>query len=219
MLNVVCVKHGNLYSADYVNKLYNGVKRNTTIPFQFTCITENPADLLPEIKIQPFLYKFDGWWNKIFLFAEENGLTGRIFYLDLDTVIVNNIDTFLQFDGEFAILRDMYHQKNPKLQMSFGSAIMSWEAGYRRDIWTAFLNNPQAQIKGHGHGDQGYLMRMHENKNNVTFWQDYAPGKIASYKISVRGKPFPDEAAIIVFHGSPRPHEVTNEPFMQEHWK
>ena len=219
MINVVCVKHGTLYSADYVNKLYNSVKRNTTIPFKFTCFTEDPTNILPEIKIQPFIHQFTGWWNKIYLFAEENGLVGRIFYLDLDTVIVNNIDAFINFNGEFAILRDMYFNQNPKLKTNFGSALMSWEAGYRRDLWTKFLENPEIQIKGRGHGDQGYLMRMMEDKTNITYWQDFVPGKIESYKVAVRNKPFPENASIIIFHGLPKPKDCENEPFMQEHWK
>ena len=38
---VVCLKHGEKYSADYVNKLHSMVSRNCSIPFEFICFTEN----------------------------------------------------------------------------------------------------------------------------------------------------------------------------------
>ena len=34
----------------------------------------------------------------------DGRIEGRIVYLDLDTVIVNNIDWLLQYDGDFAYL-------------------------------------------------------------------------------------------------------------------
>ena len=50
-INVICVKEGTKYDSDYVNILYFMVKRNLTIPFDFICLTENPQDLLEEIKV------------------------------------------------------------------------------------------------------------------------------------------------------------------------
>ena len=39
--NIVCMKWGNAYGADYVNRLYNMVKRNMTRPFRFICFTDH----------------------------------------------------------------------------------------------------------------------------------------------------------------------------------
>ncbi len=36
-VNIICMKWGDKYGAEYVNKLYAMVKRNITIPFQFVC--------------------------------------------------------------------------------------------------------------------------------------------------------------------------------------
>lgn len=52
-LNVVCVKYGTKYGADYVNKLYYGVKKHLSLPHTFTCFTESPTDLDPSIIVQP----------------------------------------------------------------------------------------------------------------------------------------------------------------------
>ena len=48
MINIVCLKFGTLYGPDYVNKLYAGVKQNTTVPFKFHCFTEKPEGIHPE---------------------------------------------------------------------------------------------------------------------------------------------------------------------------
>lgn len=222
MINVVCVKWGDMYSADYVNKLYRGVARNTTLPFQFTCFTEDPSGIIPEVKIQPFIVKLPGWWNKLYLFSQQASLAGRIFYLDLDTVLTGNIDSIIGFRGTFAILRDFYAQKNPRLINHFGSGLMAWEGGWGEYIWKEFMINPLANQKGHGHGDQGWLMK-HVPVGEVTFWQDFMPGHqtIDSYKVHV--KPNADKllpnTSILCFHGQPRPQQIAGLDWMMEHWK
>ena len=51
MNHVVCVKWGNKYISKYANVLNNMVKRHTTVPFQFQCLTDDPAGLDPEINV------------------------------------------------------------------------------------------------------------------------------------------------------------------------
>ena len=50
---VACMKWGNKYGPDYVNKLYNMAKRNLTLPFTFVCFTDDADGLLPEIDARP----------------------------------------------------------------------------------------------------------------------------------------------------------------------
>lgn len=221
MIQVVCVKHGNLYGAEYVNKLYRGVARHTTLPFRFICFTEDPTDIIPEVRIKPFLNELPGWWNKLYLFSHQAALPGRIFYLDLDTVITGNIDPYMQFSGTFAILRDFYAFRNDKLNNHFGSGLMSWEGGWGEHIWKDFMVNPRLNQRSHGHGDQGWLMKT-VPLTEVTFWQDIMePNKtIDSYKVSVRANSeiLGPTTSILCFHGEPRPHKIRELNWMQEHW-
>lgn len=46
-ISVLCVKWGTRYPASYVNKLYAGIKRNTSWEFDFYCFTEDPSGLYP----------------------------------------------------------------------------------------------------------------------------------------------------------------------------
>ena len=54
MNHIVCVKWGNKYPSQYANVLYNMVKRHTTVPFEFHCITDDKTGLNPHIKTITF---------------------------------------------------------------------------------------------------------------------------------------------------------------------
>ena len=68
ILNIVCVKYGMKYPAHYVNKLYYGVKRFLTIPYNFICFTEDPQGLNKNIQICKLSGQLEGWWTKANIF-------------------------------------------------------------------------------------------------------------------------------------------------------
>ena len=41
MANVICMKWGDLYGPQYVNRLYAMVKRHLNIDFRFECFTDD----------------------------------------------------------------------------------------------------------------------------------------------------------------------------------
>ena len=106
---VVCLKYGTKYSAEYVNKLYNGVKRNLTIPFEFVCYTEDARGIDNGIRIEPIplVPGVEGWWYKPMFFNPKLGLDGTILFFDLDVVVFRNIDNFFTYNpNQFCIIRD-----------------------------------------------------------------------------------------------------------------
>ena len=48
---IVCIKWGTKYPAYYVNRLYAGVRKNLSGPFEFYCMTDDPAGIREEVKI------------------------------------------------------------------------------------------------------------------------------------------------------------------------
>ena len=101
-LSVVCVKWGALYGADYVNKLYRGVRRQLSIDLapRFICFTDDPTDLLPEIEARSLpTCEWTGWWYKAYLFSAGSGLRGRVLYLDLDTVLTGPLAPLATYRG------------------------------------------------------------------------------------------------------------------------
>ena len=71
--HVVCVKWGNKYVSTYVNILKNMVARHTTVPYQFHCLTDDPAGIDPDVNIvslpkEPGIHS---WWSKLWMFSPE----------------------------------------------------------------------------------------------------------------------------------------------------
>ena len=94
MNHIVCVKWGNKYTSKYANVLNSMVKRHTTVPYQFNCLTDDANGLDPDINViklpnDPWI---KSWWSKLWMFAPEMPLKGNILFFDLDVVIFDNID-------------------------------------------------------------------------------------------------------------------------------
>ena len=118
MYNVICMKWGNKFPAEYVNRLFNMVRRNISVDFRFICFTDDSTGISKEVEVQalPELDLPDNiperGWRKLTVFRERFGdLSGITLFLDLDVVIVDNIDEFFTIKGDFLIAHD---KKNPK---------------------------------------------------------------------------------------------------------
>lgn len=188
-MKIVTLCTGNKYPFTYVEKLYRGLQRNLTKPFEFQIITES---------------KYPGWWGKIEIFNPAE----RIVFLDLDTVIVGNCDFLFEYQGPFAILRDFYRPNG------YGSAVMSIEAGYGKHVVESFEANSKS-IMEKFHGDQNWI---EQQVSDAVLWQDIYPGKIKSFKAD-NLESGPKGASIVCFHGIPRPYDVAHLPWMIEHWR
>jgi hypothetical protein len=233
MINVVCLKWGDKYGAEYVNRLYAAVRRNTTRQFRFWCFTENSEKLHPDIQVLglPAADQLDTWWNKISLFDDHNGLPRgeQIFYIDLDTLIVSNIDRLFDVVDvpDIVVLRDFYHGI-AKTAGLVGSGLMSWRHGDHAHIWEEFIRDPGAAIQSvRPHGDQAWV------EKNITawyYWQDLWPNAVVSFKMHCQ-QGIPQGASIICYHGVPGIPESVNyqgrqykwdltpQPWVLDHWK
>ena len=209
-MNVVCFKWGTLFGPEYVNKLYNSIIRNTTIPINFICFTDNDKGVICETR--PFIEEVPDWWYIIGLHNPEHGFVGQTIYLDLDTVILKNIDDILSLDTDFAILRDYYRPNG--LQ----TAMISWKPSKTQYIWEKFKNY-KINSKNQQGGTNGFIER-NVDKNKIDIYQDIFPEQMLSYKVNIRNKNLSslDKARMVFFHGLPRPHEVKDN-WLINNWK
>ena len=200
MLRVVTVNASNYLGrgVEYTNILFDMVRRNLPEGFEgtFTVFTDTEGDYEEGILVRPLPYSgLEGWWNKLSLFIPGLFDDGdRIVYIDLSNLITGRLDDIVGYDGSFAILRDFYRPDG--LQSSF----MAWEANTHKELWTDWLAEGMPVTDG---GDQAWLeQRLH----NYHIWQDFYPDKFISYKVSQGATPH--KAAVVKFHGEPKPHEV-----------
>jgi hypothetical protein len=211
MINVITVKHGTAYSADYVNRMRHMIARHLTLPHRFYCLTEDPRDLEQGIETRPLPdLALQGWWMKPYMFCTGLFPTGTNFYIDLDMVIYRNIDKFMTYlPNEFMGLRDLYHLKD-ELHAGLGSAIMRWPNNTYNFIWSRLERAPDLQRNYRG--DQDYIWHYH--KNTIRF---YPETWTHSYKWQSRQEPHED-SSVLVFHGEPKPHQIPTDPRVLNNW-
>ena len=58
-VNILTLKWGTLYSSEYVNRLYRGVKAHLSRPFRFVCVTADPSGLAEGVDAVAFPEKPD----------------------------------------------------------------------------------------------------------------------------------------------------------------
>ena len=145
------------------------------------------------------------------LFRGVPGIHGRIIWLDLDTLITDNIDFLAEYNGSFAMLRDFYRPQ-------FGaSGIMLLKNGINHWIWNRFEAS-RKHFETQYHGDQEAInVIMQKEGKRPDFLQDLFPNKIVSYKVHCQNK-IPARASIICFHGRPRPHEA-DHAWIRDYWR
>jgi hypothetical protein len=215
-IKIICIKWGNKYSSDYVDKLFRGIQRNTSKEFSFVCYTDNPQNIRENVKIEPIPFYTGDWYSKIGLYNQDlHLLHEQIFYFDLDTVITGNLDDILSYTGDFILLRDFYRKNG------YGSGLMSWRPPAVNHMSKNYTRGYKARF-----GDQGWC---EEQYPGADIWQEQYPKKIISYKVHIvdkgklrnpnytRHSGSLDTASIICFHGRPNPHEVKEE-WIKKYW-
>lgn len=219
MLVVSVLKQGKNYCDRHAKWLHNQLKAYDSI-----CLTD--IDKIKNVQTTPLQYNFPGWWSKLELFNPKHPILGNkeFLFLDIDTVIVNNIDHFIKTD-RFTMLNDFF-QTTPNRKY-VNSSVMKVTNDVKKYIWNTFMNNPKKYMKEcvtkEKWGDQGFISSLFDD---IQQWQDIFPDQIYSYKnhIVLEGMPgfdkqlskgignVPETAKIICFHGNPRPWKI------QQNW-
>lgn len=209
------MKWGTKYGSDYVNKLYNGIKRNFKKEFKLFCITENSTDLDSNIEIIDLKCEYKGWMKKSYLFSEEvtKQLSKRICFIDLDMIIYNDITCFSDYDGDFCL----YSTNDIQCEGSkngYNSSIVLWRNGYGTQIYD-FLVHYHSHITKQVIRFDHYLEYIIKNSD---FVQDEFKNLVLDYNFYCKGKEeLPVTGGIIAFPRYPKPHECS-EKWVSQYW-
>lgn len=183
-VTAVCVPPG--YDKGHLERLYGMVRDHLSQPFAWQPITASDKP---------------GWWAKIDLF-EPGRFEGRVLYLDLDVTVTGPLDDLVDPPRPpFVITRDWWSG-------GYNSSVMTWDAGVGDRIYTNFTLDVM-RWKG---GDQQWITSCMPNAAILP--ADWC----VSYKHNRRGvlpgvKPtYPDDMRVCVYHGSPKPWEVSDGP-------
>lgn len=220
--HVICIKWGTSYGPEYVNRLFRMVTRNTTKRITFHCFTDNWEGLLGEIirhpmpvlKVKPEDNKYSYKKEAGLCDDDLGGLRGRrVFYFDLDIVIVDNIDCFFEYprDNQFVIINDWNTRGDHVGQAS----CYSWIVGELGFVKEYFEQHPREVTDKFFTASQEYLSKQVIRKyGKLNFWPDpwcrsfrFHCLPAGPLRLLVEAK-IPVGAKILVFHGSPNPHEA-----------
>jgi hypothetical protein len=227
---VLCIKHGKKYGSEYVNILYNMVKKNLTLDFEMVCLTDDPTGIHPSVTTYPLPPDIGGWWVKPYMFSKELPVQGTILYMDLDVVIAGNIDKLFTYNpNNWCIIRDFTRAMRPKWQ-KYNSSVIRFKTGQLDHIWTDFIANYKSIMK-RMHGDQDWI---YERDTSAIFWPDswilswkwevrkdkqLSPGLKGARKLKTVENVTPRiECCVCVFHGDPNPHNC-DDPWVKENWQ
>lgn len=149
MINILCVKQGTKYNAEFVNKLYSMVDRNMPVNFQFYCYTDNPDTIRSEVNIVPIKSDLEKWWPKIDLLDIFD--SGDNILFDLDIVILNKLErlcstktrtlSVLYSQWKEGYLQPRRVEKFPTL---YNSSIMKWSGNQGKDVYNYFMQHKQS---------------------------------------------------------------------------
>lgn len=220
-VNVVTLKWGTRYGAEFVNKLFAAVSRNLSLPFQFVCFTDNNAGLadgiisfpIPEMDLDPpKLYKP---WRKLCLFKEGLPLNGFCLFLDLDILITGNLDDFFLFETEkIPIIRDwptFARKIFPKGPPVGNSSVFRFIANECTFVYEQYLREKDWALATFA-PPQSYL--THCIRPRMVFWPEHW---VVSFKVHClptwpvnlfKTAKLPKSAKIVIFHGHPDPDEA-----------
>ena len=173
--------------------------RNTTVPFQFCCITDDPTGLDDDIRVIPIWDDhagMGGCYRKVKLFAPEmSELIGpRFINFDIDVVICGNLDKILSRTEKFVIMRD----PNSRRQ-AFNTSMMMMDAGAHAKVWDTFEPAAARRLNIGIGTDQRWAFSVLGGK--VPMW-DQADGVYSfSNHIQTTAPHLPEGATVVVFHG------------------
>lgn len=198
------------YTPDVVRWLKRQCEQFVTVPFKFVCLTN--LDKIQGVDTIKLNHNFPNWWSKIELFRPDIFKGEKVFYMDLDTVIVGNIDHIVNYDHKMTTLSQMsvFH-KDPTTHL-IGSGLMAWgqDMSY---IYKAFMKSPKKHMKENitcdNWGDQGFIQRTLKEPSER--FQLLFPRQIVSYKADLKLKDPTRHNRIVVFHGKPKPMELAGK--------
>lgn len=204
----------------YINALYRGVKKHLTTSHNFICFSnERMFGLDSGVELRPFFSPSPkGVLPRMYMFSKESGLfEHQVLALDLDIVIVGDLQSIADYRGMFCS-RSKFQ---PGQEYKLDGDVTSFRAGEEAEevFWTPFKEDPHAieQLTG---GRERYWFRHIFGERGGDRWDKLCPGQVVSYKRHCKsnGNQVPYNARIVSCHGVPRPHQLTNLPWVRSNW-
>lgn len=213
----ICMNWGDAYGAEYVNRLNNMIRRNTTGDVRVICLTESDQGISSEVECydcptidipEPHCNR---GWRKVTLWKETvPGLeTGsQALFIDLDTVILDSLDPFFDHDGDFIVCEN-WSQPGSVIG---NTSVYRFTVGSHQYLYDTLVNDTDNVLAKYPNS-QTYISRT-VKEGAMSFWPDpwcqsykihCVPNGVKRWFIEPS---VPKGTRIVAFPGSPNPHEA-----------
>jgi hypothetical protein len=228
VIDCACVIHGSGYSWDYVQNLHAQLTRHHGDRIRLHVYTEHDRSVPPHL-VKHCLEEWPGisgpkksWWYKMQLFNDQHH-AGPLLYFDLDVIVLRDIDWVRELNlTYFWAIRDFrYLQRST--HNSVNSSVMYWDTRRFGWVWREFAQANIEEIVRRTPGDQDYITRVIDHNQRRYFdqslfesyrWQSINGGydfKTRTYRQPGAGFAPAGTTSVVVFHGTPKPHEIRND--------
>jgi hypothetical protein len=218
-LTICCllVKGEYPYSPEYVRRLKVMCDRFCARPFRFVCLTDQPKDMPKGVDAIP-IKRFEGchaYWSKLQLFDRRHAWTGRMLYIDLDSLIVAPLDPIIDFPAEFALTEDAWVVERAHLNVDrygrrlvrrFNSSVMVWDGGTQTDLFTKWTLADAERLST----DQDFVGEQAPHAQGMPL--DWFP------RASRVQPPWPSETKVVLAKKPKGPEACAKWPWFNEAW-
>jgi hypothetical protein len=217
-MNLLVVRTGTKYGPEYVERLIAGVRRNVQIE-KIDLFTDQMQDNFEGArKIDVSKYGLPGWWAKMAMFDPELRSTGDALYLDLDTIVLDDLGPLKKIASsvDFSICSSFARQfGNANWPCAYGSCVMTMRSGWGAQIWKRFLERREKMMAAK-HGDQKAIELIYPD---ATILQSILP---PTFFLNYRELPqYPDGprpgSSLVIFGGKSKPANAM-QPWVVDAW-
>lgn len=161
------------------------------------------------------------------IFNGNQNLRGRNLYVDLDVMITQDCSDMWTLGGDqFVICQDFNRTFIPNYK-GLNSSVMAWTDNSMHYLYELFQSGRAEQMGLH-RGDQDFIQK---NVKTYDVWPrewamsyrweiwrgGHKDGQSNQYHSDKQSSIIPAACKMVVFHGRPKPHEIT-EKSLARHW-
>lgn len=184
------------YDEAWVKRLFDGVKRHLSRPYQFVLFTDRRRDFGGRDIMQVIIDAAPPGYGAC---IEPYRLDDPMILVGLDTVITGNIDHLADYcltESMIALPRDPYH---PTMVCNGVALVPAGQRGVF-ERWA-------------GENDMVWMRKQRHKVIDLLF-----PGHVVSYKGCAKGYGLRD-ARVVYFHGEEKPHQLPSVEWINRHWR